>query len=173
MASNSIFGIREGRTDDVPALAALHVTTFREAHGRLGAPNYELRERQWREAFERGGDWFSYVAAQPDGQLIGFAKGILHDGGVPGFEGELNKIYVLQRWHRHGIGRQLVGHVARRFLDRGIASMLLFGDARSLSNGFYERLGAERLLNAEGQFHGGYGWRDLHDLSLTGVPGGS
>ena len=52
----------------------------------------------------------------------------------------------------------------RRFLDRGVSSMLLFGDAASSSNGFYERLGAERLLSKEGEFHGGYGWRDLRRL---------
>ncbi len=174
MASNSTFQVREGGSDDIPALAALHVATFREAHGRLGAPNYELRERQWRAAFEKGGAWFTCVAALPDGQLVGFARGTLHDGGVPGFQGELNKIYVLRRWHHHGIGRQLVGHVARRFLERGITSMLLFGDARSPSNGFYEHLGAERLLSAEGEFHGGYGWRNLRDLvALTAAPDAS
>ena len=173
MAPDSIFRIREGRSDDVPALAALHVATFKEAHGLLGAPNYELREHQWRAAFEQGGDWFSCVAELPDGQLVGFAKGTLHDGGMPGFQGELNKIYVLRQWHRHGIGRQLVGHVARRFLEQGVTSMLLFGDARSPSNGFYERLGAERLLSREGEFHGGYGWRDLQTLAVTGVQGES
>jgi len=81
------------------------------------------------------------------GELVAFAKGTLHDGGVPGFAGELNKIYVLRQYHRQGIGRRLVAHVARRFLDQGVGSMLLFGDARSPSNGFYERLGAERLLS--------------------------
>ena len=170
MLSDSGFLVRQGRSDDVPALAALHVATFREAHGRLDAPNYELRQGQWRAAFELGGDWFCFVAELPDGQLVGFAKGTLHDGGVPGFQGELNKLYVLRRWHRHGIGRQLVAQVARRFLERGITSMLLFGDARSPSNGFYERLGAERLLSPEGKFHGGYGWRNLHDLALTALP---
>ena len=120
--------IRDACPDDVPALAALHVATFKEAHGRLGAPTFELRERQWRAAF------------------------------------------VLREWHRQGIGRRLVEHVARRFLERGLASMLLFGDARNPSNGFYERLGAERLLSPEGEFHGGYGWRDLHRLSLHLTP---
>jgi len=48
--------------------------------------------------------------------------------------------------------------------------MLLFGDARSPSNGFYERFGAERLVSAGGGFHGGYGWRDLQGLT---VPSGS
>lgn len=164
MTLDPLFQVREARADDVPALAALHVATFKEAHGHRGAPSYELRESQWRAAFERESNWFCYVAETRDGELVGFAKGTLHDGGVPGFEGELNKIYVLRARHRSGIGRALVEHVARRFLARGINSMLLFGDARSPSNGFYERLGAERLVSPKGEFHGGYGWRDLRQL---------
>ena len=167
MTMNPAFEIREARADDLPALAALHVATFKEAHGHRGAPTYELREAQWRAAFEREVNWFCYVAETPDGQLVGFAKGTLHDGGVPGFEGELNKIYVLRARHRSGVGRALVEQVGRRFLAEGVGSMLLFGDARNPSNGFYERLGAERLLGPQGQFHGGYGWRDLRRL----VPG--
>jgi hypothetical protein len=31
-------------------------------------------------------------------------------------------------------------------------------------------MGAERLYAANGEFHGGYGWRDLHRLLLTGSP---
>lgn len=66
----------------------------------------------------------------------------------------MNKIYVLRRYHRQGLGKQLVCRVARMFLARGITSMLLFGDARSPSNGFYEALGAERLYSPSGEFHG-------------------
>jgi ribosomal protein S18 acetylase RimI-like enzyme len=164
MSTSPPFRIRDARLEDVPALAELHVATFKEAHGRLGAPTFELRESQWRAAFERERDWFCYVAEVPGGRLVGFAKGTLHDGGIPGFQGELKKIYVLREWHRHGIGRQLVEHVARRFLEQGVGSMLLFGDARNPSNGFYERLGATRLVSPEGEFHGGYGWRDLHQV---------
>jgi ribosomal protein S18 acetylase RimI-like enzyme len=164
MILDPAFEIREARADDVPALAALHVATFKEAHGQRRAPTYELREAQWRTAVERGLNWFCYVAEAPGGQLVGFAKGELHDGGVPGFEGELDKIYVLRALHGFGIGRALVEQVARRFLAQGVGSMLLFGDARNPSNGFYERLGAERLFNPEGEFHGGYGWRDLRRM---------
>jgi hypothetical protein len=76
----------------------------------------------------------------------------------------LNKIYALQRVHRQGLGRLLLCSVAREFLARGVNSMLLFGDATNRSNAFYEAFGAERLISATGQFHGGYGWRDLHAL---------
>ena len=169
VSTDTSFAIRDARPADVTALGELHVETFKETHGRAGAPGLALRESQWRAAFENPSDWFCYVAEAPDGELVGFAKGTLHDGGVPGFMGELNKIYVLRRYHRRGLGRHLVLRVARRFLERGVTSMLLFGDARSPSNGFYERLGAERLVSKEGEFHGGYGWRDLRIL-VQGFP---
>ena len=69
-------------------------------------------------------------------------KGTRHDGGVPGFVGELHKIYALQRVHRQGIGRLLLCNVARQFLRQGVTSMLLFGEATNPSNGFYEAFGA-------------------------------
>jgi ribosomal protein S18 acetylase RimI-like enzyme len=164
LSERAALHIREARPDDLEALARLHVETFRETHGRFHAPSVETRRRQWRAAFDAPADWFCYVVEAPTGELVGFAKGTLHDGSVPGFAGELNKIYVLRRFQRRGLGRLLTEHVARRFLERGVRSMLLFGDARSASNGFYEHLGAERLLADNGEFHGGYGWRDLRRL---------
>jgi len=164
---NSPFQIRDATTDDIPGLAALHVETFNETHrgGRSGGPTYELRERQWREAFAvDDGSWFCFVVEQGGGELIGFAKGTPHDGGVPGFAGELNKIYVLRRFHRQGIGRLLLCNVARRFTERGVTSMLLFGEAANPSNGFYEAFGGERLYSDTGEFNGAYGWRDLGAL---------
>lgn len=161
------FTLREATIDDVPALADLHVRTFNETHcaGRSDGPTFELRERQWREMFvQHDGFSFCFVLEGPGGELVGFAKGTRHDGGVPGYEGELNKLYLLRRCHRQGLGKQLVCHVARTFLARGITSMLLFGEASNPSNGFYEALGAERLYTPSREFHGGYGWRDLSTL---------
>jgi ribosomal protein S18 acetylase RimI-like enzyme len=162
------FDIRDARAEDIPALAALHVETFNETHrdGRSGGPTYELRERQWRDAFAADdGTWFCFVVEDDQAELVGFAKGTLHDGSVPGYAGELNKIYVLRRFHRQGIGRLLLCNVARRFVERGVTSMLLFGEAANPSNGFYEAFGAERIYSPEGEFHGAYGWRDLRALA--------
>ena len=158
------FVIRDATADDVPALARLHVATFRETHG--GGPTVEIRERQWREIFAKAdGSWFCLLVTRPNGELVGFAKGQPYTDELPGFAGELNKIYLLRECQRKGLGRRLLGDVARRFLAQGITSMLLFGEARNPSNGFYERLGAERLLADNGEFHGGYGWRDLQALA--------
>ena len=115
--------MRDAFAAGVRALAQLHVVTFIETHGGRG-PLFETRESQWREAFgEPDPNWFCYVICRQDGSLIGFAKGVPHDGGVPGFAGELNKIYLLRQYHRRGWGSRLLGHVSRRFLARGIDSM--------------------------------------------------
>src|SRR5262249_23276971 len=160
----SDFRFRAATATDVPALAQLHVTTFVQTHGGPG-PTRAVRERQWSEVFsQRSDDWFCVLIVRPDDELVGFAKGVPHHD-IAGYNGELNKIYILRQYHRLGLGRRLLGEVSRRFLANGITSMLLFGDARNPSNGFYEHMGAERLYSAKGEFHGGYGWRDLRALA--------
>jgi GNAT superfamily N-acetyltransferase len=154
------FTIRDACVEDAAALAALHVRTFQETHG--GGPSVAMRQEQWQKILGRDDPGvFTLVVEDEDGALVAFARGTPHDGGVPGFAGELNKVYVLQRLQGRGLGRLLVSRAAERFLSLGVSSMLLFGDARNRANGFYEHLGAERLYSPEGEFHGGYGWRDL------------
>ena len=96
-----------------------------------------------------------------DGELVGFAMGAFHDQGSLEFEGELGFIYLLRRVQRHGIGRRLLCAVAGRLLYEGVTSMRLFGEATNPSNGFYEAFGPERCYTEQGEFHGGYEWRDL------------
>jgi GNAT superfamily N-acetyltransferase len=164
---SSTFQLRDANADDISALARLHVQTFNESHrgGRQTGPSYELRERQWREAFEHhDGSWLCCVVEDDAGELVGFAKGAPRDGDLPEYEGELSSIYLLQRVQRQGLGRQLLCTIAQRFVDVGVNSMLLFGEAMNPSNGFYEAFGAERLYSEKGEFHGAYGWRDLGSL---------
>jgi L-amino acid N-acyltransferase YncA len=158
--------VREAADGDVPALARLHVQTFSETHC-AGGPGVEVRERQWRAALQAEG-LFCFVAENECGELIGFAAGKPYSHpNHPEYDGELNKIYLLRAYHRRDVGRRLLGRVARRFLAQEVSSMLLFGDAANPSNGFYEALGAERLYAANGEFHGGHGWRDLEALSAA------
>ncbi len=160
--------IRDAAASDIPALARLHVSTWNATHGwRPNGPTYELREHQWRQTFGRNdARWFCLVVERPNSELVGFAKGVPYEHrDLPGFAGELNKIYLLREYQRQGLGRRLVGHVVRRFLSQGITSMVLFGEARNPSCGFWDALGGERLYAANGEFHGGYGWRDLHRLA--------
>lgn len=110
--------IRDAGMSDAPAVATLHVRTFKETHG--GGPSVATRQEQWQAILGRSDAHdFTLVVEAAGGALVAFARGTLHDGGVPGFAGELNKIYVLRRNQRHGLGRLLVGRTAERFLSLG------------------------------------------------------
>lgn len=166
------FKIREATIKDIPSLVALHVKTYRQTHGFWGSPTTKTRHFQWYKFFQEKNDRsFCMVIDDGKGKLIGFAKGepYIH-GGHAEFSGELNKIYLLKKYHRIGLGRQLLCKVANEFIQRGINSMLLFGDAKNPSNGFYEKMGAEKLFAKNGDFHGGYGWTHLSDLAATCTP---
>ena len=154
--------IRGAREADIPALAHLHVTTWNATYAPMGSkgPPVSVRERQWREAFANRDGWFCFVVENSKGELVGFAKGKRSDH--PEYGGELNKIYLLRDYQRLGLGRRLIGHVARRFLDLGITSMWLFGDARNPSTHVWLALGAVKTDDDPG--NGNYGWRDLNRL---------
>jgi ribosomal protein S18 acetylase RimI-like enzyme len=158
------FVFRDATPDDIAALAELHAKTWAATYpGVQHPPTAALRASQWREAFLKSdGNWFAIVIERPDGQLIGFAKGIRHGNGV----GDLNKIYLLTEYQRLGLGRRLVGHVVRRFLAMGQSSMRLSADAANPSCHFYYALGARNPREADGHVHyGAFLWDDLQALS--------
>ena len=166
------FVIRTATIEDAHTLAELHVKTFNETHVASPAgPTYKNRKWQWDELFKTADPtWFSLVMTNKEGALIGFAKGQpYHHPDHPGFSGELNKIYLLKQYHRLGLGKRLLAAAAKKFISMGIESMLLFGDAQNPSNHFYEAMGAVRLFAKNGEFHGGYGWRDIKTIADFGI----
>jgi L-amino acid N-acyltransferase YncA len=147
------FVIRDATLDDIPALVELHVKTWSDTHWPVvNPPTHEIRERQWREQFKKtDGRWFCLVVQNHKGDLVGFAKGRAYaSDDLPDYSGELNKIYLLREHQRLGLGRRLVGHVARRFLGQGISTMVLFGTPQNPSCAFHEALGGERLFAKNG-----------------------
>lgn len=160
--------IRQATAEDIPALAALHVKTWNETYWNVkNPPTYAIREQQWVEQFKvTDGSWFCFVVENPKGELVGFAKGTAYNhSDLPDYSGQLSKIYLLREYQRLGLGRRLVGHVARRFISQGINTMVLFGIPQNPSCAFHEALGGARLFSKNGEFHGGYGWRDLQALA--------
>jgi L-amino acid N-acyltransferase YncA len=166
--STESLAIREAVPEDLPALAALHVKTWADTYPDVKQPpSYAVRERQWREKFQvTDGSWFCFVVANPKGELIGFAKGVMPSSADSSdTSGQLSKIYLLREYQRLGLGRRLVGQVARRFLSQGVHSMVLFGTPQNPSCAFHEALGGERMFAENGEFHGGYRWPDLQRLA--------
>lgn len=156
---------REATPEDISALATLHLTVWNEVNpGVRHKPTLEMRESQWEKAFRNADKaWFVYVIENSQNELVGFAQGNLYSGQIPGFEGQLGKFYLLRPYQDMGLERKLMGYVSRRFLSRGIFSMIVFAEAAS--RGFYEALGAEKLPSRKGEYRWAYGWNDLEALA--------
>jgi GNAT superfamily N-acetyltransferase len=156
--------IRDATAADIAALARLHVITWNATYAPFGqrGPSVDVRERQWRAKFATDDPlWFCLVVERVDGDLVGFAQANRSDN--PAYEGELAKIHLLREYQRLGLGRRLVGHVARRFLAGGIRSMWLYGDARNPSRGAWMAMGATKCDAHPDS--GNYGWSDITPLS--------
>ena len=153
---------RDAVAADIPALAELHVTTWNATYRTTRGPTIATRAWQWNEVFkkEHRRD-FVLVLEDRHGRLIGFTWGKPHDGEA---SGELSKIYLRWEYHGLGLGRRMMSETARRFLDRGILSFVLFAELSNPTLGFYDRMGGERLLDDRGQFAGAYRWRDVRGL---------
>lgn len=151
--------LRDAVAADIPALAELHVTTWNATYNTERGPTIATRTSQWNQVFaqENRRD-FVIVLEDKTGRLIGFAFGRPEEGE---FEGQLAKIFLRWEYHGLGLGRRMMAETARRFLERGIHSFMLFAELSNPSLGFYDHLGGERLRDERGQFNGAYGWRDL------------
>ncbi len=165
MRQESLEGLtlRDAVASDIPALAALHVVTWNDTYAPLmTGPSVAVREQQWRQAFEQPANWFCYVLSRPDDALIGFTKGVLRpEHQIPG---ELNKLFLVRDYQRLGLGRRLVGQVVQRFLKAGVSAMAAYVDPRNPSCGFFERLGAQWLIEPDG--HVNFSWYVWHDLAV-------
>jgi GNAT superfamily N-acetyltransferase len=153
---------RDAVAADIPALAELHVTTWNATYRTTRGPTIATRIWQWHEVFrtEHRRD-FVLVLEDRHGRLIGFTWGKPRDGET---SGELSKIYLRWEYHGLGLGRRMRAETARRFLDRGIVSFILFAELSNPTLGFYDRMGGERVPDDRGQFAGAYLWRDVRGL---------
>lgn len=163
--------IRPATLDDVDGIAKVHVDSWRTTYrgimpdAFLDSLSYERRAEQRRNKMLEGGkkEW-SFVAANDDGRIIGFALGGHERDGTPGYDGELYAIYLLDECQRQGIGRKLTLAVARELAAHGLTSMLVWVLADNSSRKFYEHLGAVEVARKMIVIGGmeleeiGYGW---------------
>lgn len=159
------FVVRGVREEDIVPLSWLHVVTWAATYPDVvRPPTFAIRSWQWRDAFAKraSGNWFCYVVENSKGELVGFAKGV-RTGTT---QGDLSKIYLLGNYQQLGLGKRMLGKVARHFIGMGITSMTVHAEADNPSCGFYVATGAENIVDAKGKKElGNYIWRDLPALS--------
>ncbi len=174
--------IREANLADVSAIAKVHVNTWRTTYRKimpedfLANLSYEKRETGWIQILSNTAqDNFTYVAEDVE-QIVGFANGGLERTGDPVYKGELNAIYILEKYQRQGIGHNFVSIVAARLVQAGISSMLVWVLADNPACRFYENLGGQKVKEKQMDRGGvqlvevAYGWTDTRSLIIHDDP---
>ena len=167
--------IRPADVGDAPAIARVHVDTWRTAYLGLLPDDYlaALDEAGYAERWRRtlsGGMGRVYVA-EDAGQVVGFASGGRERAGEDGFSGELYAIYVLRGAEGGGHGRRLVQAVVQGLHELRLPDMIVWvlRDNHHARH-FYERLGGDYVrsqpisIGSASLQEVSYGWRSLDDV---------
>jgi ribosomal protein S18 acetylase RimI-like enzyme len=174
--------IRSARPDDAPAIARVHVETWRDAYRGIVADttldslDVGQRTGKWREILSAAPDVSSlnYVAEGSD-TVVGFASGGRTRQPSLSYDAELYALYVRPDFQRCGVGRRLTRAVVEELERRGFRSLMVeVFEANAAGRRFYETLGAmplgETQLVHDGVTHPTslYSWASLRDLGRAG-----
>lgn len=182
-ASIRQISLRRATVEDAPAIAAVRLEGWRTTYrgivpdASLDGMRLEDSVLHWRtilQALPQAADRACVFVAESDGQVIGFASGMLLPEAKLGMQAELGALYLLPAWQRCGIGRRLLHKVARAVQEMGAASLLVWViSGNAAARNFYEELGGAFLVEQAFSWDGtdlmevGYGWPDLSVLSAA------
>jgi ribosomal protein S18 acetylase RimI-like enzyme len=175
--------IRPAHADDAGAIARVRVDSWRETYrgmipqAYLDAMKLEESRTLWEKVLTAGSDAVSVLVAESGAEIVGFGSGNMLAEPKHGFDAELSAVYVRRGYQRAGIGRRLVVETAWSLRARGASGLIVWVIAGNKgARAFYERLGAELVLEQAFQWDGmdlaeaGYGWRTLEALAVDLPP---
>jgi GNAT superfamily N-acetyltransferase len=140
--------IRPARPADAPAIARVHVDSWRETYSGLMPDDllqrlsYAQREQFWRDALTApDAQSFIYVVERQAGEVVGFAvAGPAREADRPDV-GEIYAIYLLAPYQGKGWGRALFLTIAQELARRGMTALTLWVLIDNPTRGFYEAMG--------------------------------
>lgn len=140
--------IRPATPADAPAIARIHVTSWRETYAGLmpdeflermtGEEMRGRREMSWERTISQQLE--TVLVAEQDGEVVAFASaGPARDH--PGFEMELMTLYALKSAQGRGLGRALFGEIVRTLKVDGAQNLALWVLDANPTRGWYLRQG--------------------------------
>lgn len=168
--------IRPAQVEDAPALARVHVDTWRTTYGgivpddHLANLSYERSQARWVEHLSDLKGETVFAAVDDADQVVGFATGGPLREALPGYDGELYAMYILKAYQGEGCGRRLVAQVARALAGAGYRALVIWALKENPACGFYQKLGGvpigEKTIEIGGKslVDVAFGWPDLAAL---------
>ncbi|CAM3487128.1 GNAT family N-acetyltransferase [Deinococcus saxicola] len=151
--------IRLATPADAPAIARIHVTSWRETYAGLmpddfleRMTNEEMRQRReasWQRTITQGLE--TVLVAEQDGNVVAFASaGAARDH--PGYEAELMTLYALKSVQGQGLGRTLFGELVQKLKADGVQTLALWVlDANPTRQWYLRQGGREAGEKTEGE----------------------
>lgn len=167
--------MREATYRDIPAIAKVHVDTWRSTYlgivpdEVLSGLSCEKRENAWQKVFDLASEFngFTYVSEDEAGRIVGFVNGGRERTGNQIYRGEINALYLLRSYQNKGIGRRLVRLAVERLTQMNVHSMLVWVLEDNPACKFYEALGGQKIQRKDIEIGGNrltelaYGWTDI------------
>lgn len=130
MSTTSTFRIREVAPAEYPAIADLHIASWRTAYRGivkdrfLDETIYENRRAHWADTATWTIWGFVLAAEAPDGTLVGFIA--CWEDRASGFDVLLDNLHIHPDHRGGGLGRALVAAAAARIAQAGYRSLYLY-----------------------------------------------
>jgi len=166
---------------DAPAIAQVRVDAWRTTYrgmipdAYLAAMRVEESIALWERVLSAPPNRTNTLVAEIDGNVVGFASGMMLAEPKHGFDAELSAVYIVRDSQRAGIGRRLVAAVAAAQRAHGATGLIVWVIAgNKAARAFYESIGAQLLIEQPFTWDGmdlietGYGWHDVHALIAAG-----
>jgi GNAT superfamily N-acetyltransferase len=167
--------IRLAEVWDAAAIAHVHVQSWLTTYKGLVPDEYlaSLNEAErvplWQEWLTRD---IRVFVAEEEGEIVGFAGGGPIREPLAAYDAELYTIYLLEDAQSRGIGKNLLSAVAEALIRQDHTGMVVWVLEQNPAVGFYERMGAERIMSRQIEIGGvslpelALGWPDIATLNL-------
>lgn len=141
--------IRAATREDAAEMANVHVNSWREAYSELlpvtflnDLPlSFKRRHDQWKRVLQTAGQ-ATFVAACDEYGVIGFINGAHPRDSELGDHAEVWCLYLLEKFHRQGIGFRLLQRYLSHFHAQGLRRAYVWVLDGNPAIQFYERTGA-------------------------------
>ncbi len=174
---------RPARPADAPAIAGIHVETWRAAYAGIVPDAYLVAMTESKQALQWNNTIRNAVAPEvvlvaesadlPGGRVVGFGscgRARQRPGTGPGCGpggGEVFTLYVAPDWQGRGIGRRLLHGLLAELKAGNLNEALVWVLSDNPAHFFYEAMGARRAAERQEPFAGvrldeaAYVWGDL------------
>jgi GNAT superfamily N-acetyltransferase len=178
-----LIAVRDATLADAEAMARVQVAGWTKAYAsfvpdRIPASySLDVRRGEWQTRLAKPARDVVTLVGVDGAAIVGIAGGgpplrdeAIVEGDINAYTAQVYGLYVAPERYGQGIGRLLLGSLARRLADFGHGNLVLWAFVLNPYRGFYDRLGGEP--EARAIWHVGdaviqemaYGWADIGDL---------